>query len=122
MAKILVVDDALIIRWQLAQILTKHGHEVAAIARNGREAVEKFEAVRPDVVIMDIILPEMDGVKAVKEMMKIDKGAKIIMCTSMGQEWFVYEALQAGAKDFIVKPFSAKQILEAIDKVTSWEA
>lgn len=118
-AKILIVDDAFIIRWRLAQILTAHGHQVIAVAGDGREAVEKYKVSRPEVVIMDIVLPKMDGVEVVKEMMKIDKNAKIIMCTALGQEWLVLEALQAGAKAFIVKPFNEGQILEAIDKVLS---
>jgi two-component system chemotaxis response regulator CheY len=118
MAKnILVCDDAAFMRMMIKDILTKNGYNVAGEAENGLKAVEKYKEVNPDLVLMDITMPEMDGIQALKEIKKIDAGAKIIMCSAMGQQAMVIESIQAGAKDFIVKPFQAERVLEAVKKV-----
>ncbi|AMW32310.1 two-component system, chemotaxis family, response regulator CheY [Fervidobacterium changbaicum] len=117
MARILVVDDAAFMRMMLKDILTKAGHEVVGEAANGVEAVEKYKELKPDVVTMDITMPEMNGIDAIKEIKKIDPNATIIVCSAMGQQAMVIEAIQAGAKDFIVKPFQAARVIEAVQKV-----
>jgi two-component system chemotaxis response regulator CheY len=116
MAKILVVDDAAFMRMMIKDILTKHGYEVVGEANDGVRAVEKYKELRPDLVTMDITMPEMDGITALKEIKKVDPGAKVIMCSAMGQQAMVIDAIQAGAKDFIVKPFQADRVIEAIKK------
>ncbi|ABS60547.1 MULTISPECIES: chemotaxis protein CheY [Fervidobacterium] len=117
MAKVLVVDDAAFMRMMLKDILTKAGHEVVGEAANGVEAVEKYKELKPDVVTMDITMPEMNGIDAIKEIKKFDPNATVIVCSAMGQQAMVIEAIQAGAKDFIVKPFQAARVIEAIQKV-----
>ncbi len=117
MAKILIVDDAAFMRMMVKNILIKEGYEVVGEAENGAQAVEKFKELKPDLVTMDITMPEMDGISAVKEIMKINKGAKVVMCSAMGQQAMVIDAIQAGAKDFIVKPFQPDRVIEAISKV-----
>ena len=118
MAKnILICDDAAFMRMMIKDILTKNGYNVAGEAENGLKAVEKFKEVNPDLVLMDITMPEMDGIQALKEIEKIDGGAKVIMCSAMGQQAMVIESIQAGAKDFIVKPFQAERVIEAVKKV-----
>ena len=118
MAKnILICDDAAFMRMMIKDILTKNGYNVAGEAENGAKAVEKYAEVKPDLVLMDITMPEMDGITAVKEIKKIDPKAKIIMCSAMGQQAMVIDAIQAGAKDFIVKPFQPNRVLEAVQKV-----
>ncbi|MED3731771.1 response regulator [Geobacillus stearothermophilus] len=116
MARVLVVDDAAFMRMMIKDILTKNGHEVVAEAADGRQAVEKYKETRPDIVTMDIMMPEMDGITALKEIKKIDSNAKVIMCSAMGQQAMVIDAIQAGAKDFVVKPFQADRVIEAINK------
>ena len=112
MAKnILICDDAAFMRMMIKDILTKNGYNVAGEAENG------FKEVNPDLVLMDITMPEMDGIQALKEIKKIDGGAKVIMCSAMGQQAMVIESIQAGAKDFIVKPFQAERVIEAVKKV-----
>lgn len=115
--RILIVDDAAFMRMMLKDILTKNGYIVAGEAENGAVAVEMFKELRPDLVTMDITMPEMDGITAVKEIRDIDSNAKIIMCSAMGQQAMVIDSIQAGAKDFIVKPFQPDRVLEAIAKV-----
>ncbi|MBW4828694.1 MAG: response regulator [Clostridiaceae bacterium] len=115
--RILIVDDASFMRMMIKDILTKNGFEVVGEGENGLKAVEKYEELKPDLVIMDITMPEMDGIQAVKEIKKNDSDAKIIMCSAMGQQTMVIEAIQAGAKDFIVKPFQADRVIEAVKKV-----
>jgi len=115
--RILVTDDAMFMRVTLKNILTKNGFEVAGEATNGREAVDLYRTLKPDAVTMDITMPEMDGISAVKEIRKIDPNARIIMCTAMGQKNMVIEAVSAGAKDFIVKPFQPEKVVEAVQKV-----
>ncbi|WP_079914553.1 response regulator [Paenibacillus sp. 32352] len=117
MAKILVVDDAAFMRMVLKNMLTEEGHEVIAEAANGVEAVQAYTSLRPDLVTMDITMPELDGVGALKEIRKVDSGAKIIMCSAMGQKAMVVEAITAGAKDFIVKPFQKERVMESVHKV-----
>ncbi len=118
MAKnILICDDAAFMRMMIKDILSKNGYNVAGEAENGLKAVEKFKELSPDLVLMDITMPEMDGIAALKEIKKIDAGAKVIMCSAMGQQAMVIESIQAGAKDFIVKPFQQDRVLEAVKKV-----
>lgn len=114
---ILVVDDAAFMRMMIKDVLTKNGFNIAGEAENGVKAIEVFKETNPDLVIMDITMPEMDGIQAVREMKKIDDAAKIIMCSAMGQQAMVIEAIQAGAKDFIVKPFQPERVVEAVKKV-----
>lgn len=115
--KILIVDDAAFMRMMIKDILTKNGYEVAGEAENGVKAIEKYREVLPDLVIMDITMPELDGIQAVKEIKKINYDSKIIMCSAMGQQAMVIESIQAGARDFIVKPFQADRVVEAVKKV-----
>lgn len=115
--KVLIVDDAAFMRMMLKDILTKNGYEVVGEAENGSKAVEKYKEVTPDLVTMDITMPEMDGISALKNIRSIDSNAKVVMCSAMGQQAMVIEAIQAGARDFIVKPFQADRVLEAIKKV-----
>lgn len=114
--KVLIVDDAAFMRMMIKDILTKNGFEVVGEAENGAKAVEKWQELRPDLTTMDITMPEMDGISAVKLIKKIDAGAKVIMCSAMGQQAMVIEAIQSGARDFIVKPFQPDRVLEAIRK------
>lgn len=113
---VLIVDDAAFMRMMLKEILSKGGYNIIGEAENGVLAVSKYKDLRPDLVTMDITMPEMDGITAVKEIKKIDRNAKVIMCSAMGQQTMVIEAIQAGARDFIVKPFQAVRVLEAIQK------
>ena len=118
MAKnILICDDAAFMRMMIKDILTKNGYNVAGEAENGLKAVEKYNETKPDLVMMDITMPEMDGIQALKKIKESDPGATVIMCAAMGQQAMVIEAIQSGAKDFIVKPFQADRVLEAIKKV-----
>lgn len=117
MANVLIVDDAAFMRMMLKDILGKSGHAIAGEAANGKEAVALYNDLHPDVVTMDITMPEMDGITALKEIKKLDANAKVIMCSAMGQQAMVIESIQAGAKDFIVKPFDADKVKESIGKV-----
>lgn len=117
MATVLITDDAKFMRMQLSTILTKLGHEVVGEAENGREALEKFKQLSPDIVLMDITMPEVDGISAVQNIMKENPEAKIIMCSALGQQQTVLDAIKYGAKDFIVKPFTEDRIEEALKKV-----
>ena len=118
MAKnIMICDDAAFMRMMIKDILTKNGYNVAGEAENGLKAVEKFKEVNPDLVLMDITMPEMDGIEALKKIKSGDPNASIIMCSAMGQQAMVIESIQSGAKDFIVKPFQADRVLEAVQKV-----
>ena len=114
---ILIVDDAAFMRMMIKDILGKNGYNVVGEAENGVKAVEKFSELTPDLVIMDITMPEMDGIEAVKAIRGIKSNADIIMCSAMGQQAMVIESIQAGAKDFIVKPFQAERVIEAVSKV-----
>ena len=118
MAKnILVCDDAAFMRMMIKDILTKNGYNVVGEAENGAKAVEKYNDAKPDLVLMDITMPEMDGIQALKKIKEADANAKVVMCSAMGQQAMVSEAIQSGAKDFIVKPFQAERVLEAVKKV-----
>jgi two-component system, chemotaxis family, chemotaxis protein CheY len=117
MTKVLIVDDASFMRMMIKDILQKNGFEVIGEAANGIEAVNLYKKEKPDVVTMDITMPDMDGIEAVKEIRSFDPGAKVIMCSAMGQQSMVMDAIKSGAKDFIVKPFQADRVLEAIRKV-----
>jgi two-component system chemotaxis response regulator CheY len=114
--RILVVDDAAFMRMMIRDILTKNGYEVCGEANDGAQAIEKFKEVKPDLITMDITMPEMDGIAALKEIKKLDPNAKVVMCSAMGQQAMVIDAIQAGAKDFIVKPFQPDRVIEAIKK------
>ena len=116
MAKnILICDDAAFMRMMIKDILTKNGYNIAGEAENGAKAVEKYAELKPDLVLMDITMPEMDGIEALKKI--TDPNAAVIMCSAMGQQAMVIESIQSGAKDFIVKPFQADRVLEAVQKV-----
>lgn len=116
MARVLIVDDAAFMRMMIKDILEKNGYQVVGEASNGLKAVEIYKAEKPDVVTMDITMPDMDGIEAVKAIKVFDPAAKIIMCSAMGQQTMVMDAIRSGARDFIVKPFQAERVLEAIRK------
>jgi len=116
MARILVVDDAAFMRKMVSDALTKGGHEVVGEASNGQEAVESFQALRPDIMTLDITMPEKDGLTALKEIMALDPSARVVMCSALGQESKVLEAVKSGAKDFVVKPFQADRVIDAVGK------
>lgn len=117
--RILITDDAMFMRVTLKNILSQNGYEICGEAQNGVEAVKMYEDLKPDIVIMDITMPEMDGIQALKEIIALDANANVVMCTAMGQKRMVVEAIQAGAKDFIVKPFEPERVLEALGKLDS---
>jgi sporulation initiation phosphotransferase F len=104
-------------RMMIKDILTKNGYTVVGEAENGAKAVEKYAELKPDLVLMDITMPEMDGIQALKKIKEADPSATVIMCSAMGQQAMVIESIQSGAKDFIVKPFQADRVLEAVRKV-----
>ena len=114
---ILICDDAAFMRMMIKDILTKNGYIIAGEAENGIKAVEKYKEVKPDLVLMDITMPELDGIGALKQIKELDPNASVIMCSAMGQQAMVVEAIQSGAKDFIVKPFQADRVLEAVKRV-----
>jgi two-component system chemotaxis response regulator CheY len=116
--RIMIVDDAIFMRMKLKDILEKNGYEVVAEAQNGADAIEKYKAERPDIVTMDITMPEMDGIEALRGIKKIDGSARVIMCSAMGQQAMVMEAIQAGALDFIVKPFETDRVIDSIVKAS----
>ncbi|NLI94180.1 MAG: response regulator [Peptococcaceae bacterium] len=113
---VMLVDDAAFMRMMLKDILSNNGYQIIGEAENGAVAVEKYSDLKPDITIMDITMPEMDGLQAVKEIRSKDPQAKVIMCSAMGQQAMVIEAIQSGAKDFVVKPFQAERVLEAVSK------
>ncbi len=113
---VLIVDDAAFMRMMIRDILTKNGYSVVGEAENGMVALEKYKELKPDLVTMDITMPEMDGIAAVKQIKSFDAQARIIMCSAMGQQAMVIDAIQAGAVDFIVKPFQPERVLEAVGK------
>jgi two-component system chemotaxis response regulator CheY len=114
---VLVCDDAIFMRTMISDILSQAGFEVVGEAESGLQAVEKYRALKPDLVTMDIVMPDMGGIEAVREICKDDPEAKILMCSAMGQQALVVEAIQAGAKDFVVKPFQPSRVLEAVQRV-----
>ena len=118
MAKnIMIVDDAAFMRMMIKDILAKNGYNIVGEAENGKKAIDAYTECKPDLVLMDITMPEMDGIQALKGIRANDPNAAIIMCSAMGQQAMVIEAIQSGAKDFIVKPFQAERVLEAVKKV-----
>lgn len=119
MARVLVVDDAAFMRKMVTDVLTDGGHEVVGEAGDGVEAITRFQELRPDVVTLDITMPEKDGLTALKEIIAIDPAAKVVMCSALGQESKVIEAVRSGAKDFVVKPFEPARFVSAIDKAVA---
>ena len=115
MAKILITDDAAFMRMMLKDILTKEGHTIEEAA-NGEEMLRKYDEFHPDLVTLDITMPVMDGLAAIKALRVKYKDAKVIMCSAMGQQAMVVEAIQSGARDFIVKPFQRDRVIEALKK------
>ena len=115
--RVLVVDDAAFMRMMIKDILKRGGFEVVGEAEDGARAIEKYRELRPDLVTMDITMPDMDGITAVREIRNIDANVCIIMCSAMGQQSMAIDAIQAGAKDFVVKPFQQDRVLEAVRKV-----
>lgn len=114
---VLIVDDAIFMRTMIADILKQAGFEVVGEAATGLEAVQKYKELNPDLVTMDIVMPDMGGIDAVREIIKADPGARILMCSAMGQQGLVVEAIQAGARDFVVKPFQPSRVLEAVQRL-----
>lgn len=122
MAKILVVDDASFMRKILSDILVKGGYTIIAEAENAKEAIELYKKLKPDLVTMDIVMPELDNIDAltaIKEILSFDENAKIVMVSAMGQRKMVEESIKAGAKDFIVKPFQQSRIIETVNRLLS---
>lgn len=117
MAAVLIVDDTLFMRASIRQMLEANGHSVAGEASNGVEAIERYAVVKPDVILMDITMPDMDGIEALRRIKEIDPNAKVIMCTAMGQQAMVARAVELGAQQFIVKPFQPERLMAAIDTV-----
>ena len=116
MARVLVVDDAAVMRKMVTDALTGGGHEIVGEAGNGAEAVQRFQELRPEVMTLDITMPEKDGIAALQEIIALDPSAKVIMCSALGQESKVLESIKLGAKDFVVKPFQPDRVLGAVAK------
>ena len=117
MANVLVVDDAAFMRLSLKQIIEKHGHKMIAEAANGKDAILKYNECKPDVTILDINMPEMSGLEALKHIKENDPNAKVVICSALGQQEQLAKAIQLGAKDFIVKPFEPERLVAALEKV-----
>ncbi len=115
--RVLIVDDAIFMRRMIADILKKEGFEIVGEAGTGAQAVERYRELQPDLVTMDIIMPDMSGIDAVREIIKEFANAKILMVSAMGQQSLVVEAIQAGAKDFVVKPFQPSRVLESVKRI-----
>jgi two-component system chemotaxis response regulator CheY len=116
MARVLVVDDAALMRKMVSDTLTKGGHEVVGEAGNGVEAVDRYQQLQPDLTTLDITMPEKDGIAALQEIIALDPAARVIMCSALGQESKVLESIKLGARDFVVKPFQADRVLDAVRK------
>lgn len=114
-AKILIVDDAMFMRTVLKEILQSEGYEVAGEASNGQEAIELAKELQPDIVTLDITMPDMDGVAALPKILEASPASKVVMCTAMGQQKLVVEAIKLGARDFVVKPFTKSRVIQAIE-------
>jgi two-component system, chemotaxis family, chemotaxis protein CheY len=119
MSKILIVDDAKFMRMTLSTILLKANYEVVGEAENGKDAIRLYNQLKPDLVTMDITMPEMNGIEALRQIVSNDRDAKVIMCSAMGQQKMIVESIESGAKDFILKPFDENRVLEAIKRVMS---
>jgi len=117
--RVLIVDDAIFMRKMISDILVENDMEIAGEADTGAKAIERYKELRPDLVTMDIIMPEMNGIDAVRKILEHDAQARIVMCSALGQQALVQEAITAGAKDFLIKPFNAARVVEVIAKVTS---
>ena len=117
--KVMLVDDTKFMRMMLANILKPKGYEIVAEAEDGLQAIEKYNQLKPDLVTMDIVMPHMEGIEAARNIVASDRNAKIIMVTAVGQESKVKEAIEAGARGYIVKPFQAPQVIEEVEKVLS---
>ena len=117
MARVLVVDDAAFMRKVVSDALASGGHEVVGEAGNGAEAVQRFQELSPELVTLDITMPEKDGLEALGEIISLDPSARVLMCSALGQESKVIESIQKGAKDFVVKPFQPSRVLEAVQRV-----
>ena len=116
MARVLVVDDAAFMRKMVSDALTEGGHEVVGEAGNGIEAIASYQSLKPEVTTLDITMPEKDGLTALKEIIALDPGARVVMCSALGQESKVLESIKLGANDFVVKPFQADRVIEAVGK------
>ena len=116
MARVLVADDAAFMRKMVSDVLVRGGHEVVGEAGDGTEAVARFQELRPEVMTLDITMPEKDGLAALKEIIELDPAARVIMCSALGQESKVLESIKLGAKDFVVKPFQPERLVEAVGK------
>jgi two-component system chemotaxis response regulator CheY len=116
MARVLVVDDAAFMRKMVTDALTKGGHEVVGEAGNGVEAIARYRDLKPDLMTLDITMPEKDGISALKDIMELDPNAKVVMCSALGQESKVLESIKLGAKDFVVKPFQPDRVIDAVGK------
>jgi two-component system, chemotaxis family, chemotaxis protein CheY len=116
MARVLVVDDAAFMRKVLSDTLSKGGHEIVGEASNGTEAIDRFRELRPELTTLDITMPGKDGLTALREILSFDPSARIVMCSALGQESKVLEAIRAGATDFVVKPFQPERVLDAVAK------
>jgi two-component system chemotaxis response regulator CheY len=114
--RIIIADDAGFMRRMLINILTQGGFEVVGEAENGVQAVELYKQLKPDAITMDITMPEMDGITALKEIIAFDSNAKVVMCSAMGQQFMVVEAIKLGAVDFVEKPFQTEQVVKALHK------
>ncbi|MRG85302.1 response regulator [Salinibacillus xinjiangensis] len=117
MGKVLIVDDAQFMRLTLSNILSKAGHEIIGEASDGRQAIERYKELKPDLVTMDITMPNMNGMDATKEILSIDSNALVVICSAVGQQKIVVDAIQLGAQDFIVKPFDESRVIETINRV-----
>jgi len=115
MSRVLIVDDASNITEMIQSVLETHGHEIAGVARNGIEAIEKYKALRPDVVLMDLLMPEMDGMQSIRKILEYDQKAKIVVVTALGRPALMKEAVEAGVVGFVTKPFEIKRLLGAIE-------
>ena len=114
---VLICDDAIFMRTMISDILAQSGYEIVGEAETGVQAIERYKQLKPDLVTMDIVMPDLGGIEAVREIVKFDPAARILMCSAMGQQALVVEAIQAGARDFVVKPFQPSRVLEAVQRV-----
>ena len=114
---VLVCDDAIFMRTMITDILSQAGYDIVGEAESGAQAVQRYRDLRPDLVTMDIVMPELNGIEATRQLAEAAPDAKILMCSAMGQQALVVEAIQAGAKDFVVKPFQPSRVLEAVQRV-----
>ncbi len=119
MSKILIVDDASSVTEMIQSMLESHGHQISSVARNGLEAIEQYKALRPDVVLMDILMPGMDGMQSIRKILEHDKNAKIVVVSALGRPALMKEALEAGAVGYVTKPFEVTRLLSAIEVATS---